>query len=431
MFRKVLVFIFSLGLAFSSPQDLINAYCDGKTPCYLCTDGSEIKECINEQLCPIGIVSCSITYETLFEIDKPYEPCNCCFGCLCNNPPGFVFNGGKPLSAGVYYTSVVKTFTSPITTKYSINFSAKSYVYSAACSLSSAFPYYAFAVEAFINGAWRIVGVWGNTSAIKGYISTYLDYMVKQGTSMRIVLYSYSPSGSKYVAVIGTLKVLKGVPMCPYGNPCVLQEKKYVCSKYKCYNPLTTPTQITDTPEGINDKQDDGQITDQGCLGNIYIFNGHDYRCRPPGIQTGFSDCCKKTTTWFGLGQCSETEKYLSQLRSWGELDGKCHYIGEYCSEKWLGVCVQKKKTFCCYSSPLARIIVEAAHQQLGIPWGSPEAPNCRGLTPEEFQKLDFSKIDFSEWINYEIETNIVPTVNTSLSNALNNLKTTVQSTNY
>jgi conjugal transfer mating pair stabilization protein TraN len=29
--------------------------------------------------------------------------------------------------------------------------------------------------------------------------------------------------------------------------------------------------------------------------------------------------------------------------------------------------------------------------------WGSVGAPNCEGLTPEEFQMLDFSKIDLSE----------------------------------
>jgi len=210
-------------------------------------------------------------------------------------------------------------------------------------------------------------------------------------------------------------------------NQCV-RPADWVCplGNYQCYNPANTPTQNTDTPEGANDIQNNGQVTAQGCLGTIYIFNGHDYRCRPPGIQTGFSDCCKKEHTWFGLGMCSQRERYLSRLRAWGQKDGKCHYIGEYCAEKWLGTCVQRKKTFCCYSSPLARIIIEAAHQQLGIPWGDPKHPNCRGLTPEEFQKLDFSKIDFSEWVNYEIQQNIVPSINTSLQNALNNMQTTV-----
>ena len=36
--------------------------------------------------------------------------------------------------------------------------------------------------------------------------------------------------------------------------------------------------------------------------------------------------------------------------------------------------------------------------------WGDPENPNCRGFTPEEFQMLDFSRMDLSEWYE-DIET--------------------------
>nr|WP_285948964.1 hypothetical protein [Campylobacter jejuni] len=36
---------------------------------------------------------------------------------------------------------------------------------------------------------------------------------------------------------------------------------------------------------------------------------------------------------------------------------------------------------------------------QLGKGWGSEEGPQCKGFTPEEFQKLDFSEIDLSEFI--------------------------------
>jgi len=137
-------------------------------------------------------------------------------------------------------------------------------------------------------------------------------------------------------------------------------------------------------------------------------------RCRPPGTQTGGSNCCRKTTTWFGLGRCNETERQLAALRSWGQLDGNCHYVGEYCAEEWFDVCVQRKKTYCCFS--------EQGRPQLGIGWGTPEAPNCRGFTAQEFQKLDFSRIDFSEWIEEEVRKNIAPTIETNISNVVNQL---------
>jgi len=202
----------------------------------------------------------------------------------------------------------------------------------------------------------------------------------------------------------------KGNLQCPYNvsaggskiYPCQPYKGKYYCSKYSsaCRNAADTSfaMQNLDTSQGANDKHNDGEVAESGCLGTVYIFNGRDLRCRPPGFQTGFSNCCKKTKTWFGLGYCKESEKQLAALRSWGKLDGQCHYVGSYCAVKVFGVCLQKKKTYCCFNSVLARIVQEQGRQQLGIDWGSPKFPNCRGFTPEEFQRIDFSKIDFSEW---------------------------------
>ncbi len=58
-----------------------------------------------------------------------------------------------------------------------------------------------------------------------------------------------------------------------------------------------------------------------------------------------------------------------------------------------------KKKSFCCFNSKLGRIFNEQERPQLGKGWGSAEGPQCRGFAPEEFQKLDFSEIDLSEFI--------------------------------
>jgi hypothetical protein len=202
---------------------------------------------------------------------------------------------------------------------------------------------------------------------------------------------------------------------CPLGSsyPCINTGSNYYCSPYQCVDiDDQSNTQNTDTTEGANNKTNDGPTDSNGaCLGIVRIFNGQDLRCRPPGIQTGWSDCCKKTKTWFGLGQCTTTEQRLAKLRTtiqyrgqdrdYTAADANCHYVGSYCAQKikFIG-CVQKKKTFCCFSSPLARIVQEQGRPQLGKGWGDPKNPDCSGFTIYEFQKLDFSKIDFSEWIN-------------------------------
>ncbi|MFH1671884.1 MAG: conjugal transfer protein TraN [Pseudomonadota bacterium] len=56
---------------------------------------------------------------------------------------------------------------------------------------------------------------------------------------------------------------------------------------------------------------------------------------------------------------------------------------------------------YCCFNSKLARIVHEQGRPQLQgdiSSWGGAESPNCRGFTPEEFQMLDFARIDLSEW---------------------------------
>jgi len=354
---------------------------------------------------------------------------------------------------------------------------------------------------------------------------------------------------------------------CPFpGVPCTLQDGEWVCS-----------TEITEEcsgeqPGGEDDEpdlvpgglEDDGEISEDGtCLGTVYIFNGKKMRCRKPGIQTGFQNCCdeaqgkiyddtgslhgtfktvksaiaaisaakqvvkvgyyaikiaegayvfdsvtgtlfdvtsQKVVTTFsttsaeakalasvaegmnldvavqtagmeylknldpnvvasivglatsmliddpilqatvnlaaqiaipllfgttpnpvGLalavlslimallgGGCDEQDVLTSTLKE----SGYCHYVGDRCTKKFLGTCLQKIKVYCCFNSKLARIIHEQGRPQLKTfnGWGSAKNPVCRGFTPEEFQALDFSKMDLSEYYA-DIERNVAKDV--------------------
>jgi len=124
------------------------------------------------------------------------------------------------------------------------------------------------------------------------------------------------------------------------------------------------------------------------------IFKGEDLRCSKAIL--GFSNCCK-IDGWgqdIGLDQCSTNEQRLALSRK----GGLCHYVGSYCSNRNLFGCTSRKETHCCFKSKLARIIHEQGRVQLGINWGSSEAPNCTGISIEQLQSLDFSQIDFSEF---------------------------------
>ena len=54
-----------------------------------------------------------------------------------------------------------------------------------------------------------------------------------------------------------------------------------------------------------------------------------------------------------------------------------CTYLGSYCKTDAIGLCVEKREAYCCFNSPLSRIIQEQVRPQLGMSWGSSEAPQC------------------------------------------------------
>jgi conjugal transfer mating pair stabilization protein TraN len=102
---------------------------------------------------------------------------------------------------------------------------------------------------------------------------------------------------------------------------------------------------------------------------------------------------------------CESSELTLDSDR---QLD-ECHYVGTYCSQSLLGVCLESKESYCCYASPLSRIIQEQARSQLGLGFGTSKDPNCGGLTIAQINDINWSEVDLSEWISIEESAGIFP----------------------
>ncbi|MBO9579572.1 MAG: conjugal transfer protein TraN [Sphingobium sp.] len=100
----------------------------------------------------------------------------------------------------------------------------------------------------------------------------------------------------------------------------------------------------------------------------------------------------------FLFSGCDQQDMETAMLNG----SGMCHEVGSYCTSSFLGICLQKARGYCCFNTKLGRIIQEQGRPQLksfnGVGWGTPKKPMCRGFTPEEFQALDFSKMDLSEY---------------------------------
>ncbi|EDL8432090.1 conjugal transfer protein TraN [Salmonella enterica subsp. diarizonae] len=128
---------------------------------------------------------------------------------------------------------------------------------------------------------------------------------------------------------------------------------------------------------------------------NVRAFTGEAQHCKKMAV--GFNNCCKDSG-WgqdVGLSSCSSEEKALGKAK-----DKKLTvYVGEYCSKKVLGVCLEKKRGYCVFDSKLARIVQEQGRRdQLGVGFGKGKSPDCRGITVDELQRLDFGVMNFSDF---------------------------------
>lgn len=93
---------------------------------------------------------------------------------------------------------------------------------------------------------------------------------------------------------------------------------------------------------------------------------------------------------------CSQEEALLAMKRGAGLCSPK---IEEWCTKKILGVCITRKRSYCCYNSKIARIINTQGREQLGWGWGNGRNPSCEGFNEIQLQSIDFSRIDMSEFV--------------------------------
>jgi conjugal transfer mating pair stabilization protein TraN len=91
--------------------------------------------------------------------------------------------------------------------------------------------------------------------------------------------------------------------------------------------------------------------------------------------------------------KCTQEEYELNSNRALKQ----CHLVGSYKKGKFVKT---KYFSYCCYNSPLARILQEQIQPQFGNKgFGTAQNPTCGALSVDEFAKVDWSKVDLSEWI--------------------------------
>ncbi len=134
---------------------------------------------------------------------------------------------------------------------------------------------------------------------------------------------------------------------------------------------------------------------------HITLLAGQAQECVENALD--YKNCCalKGWGVHFKMAQCSDEERKLAEARQHALVVP----VGRYCAKRtsWPGgsVCRSHHEVFCVFGSKLARLIQTQGRAQLGWSFGSVDGdtakPDCAGFSPEQFQKLNFASMDFSE----------------------------------
>jgi len=200
----------------------------------------------------------------------------------------------------------------------------------------------------------------------------------------------------------------------PSSAPCSAREQVYSCTNTSTQILATSVCSATMCLDGACFTLDPSQ-DNSAELGNAFaalsiakvgggdyasakdlkIMGGQRRRCRKSVL--GFRNCCKDSG-WgisMGLAQCDANEVQLIQQQT----AKACHYVGTYCSDKtFFGTCLTKAMMYCCFEGPLGRIVNEAGRPQVPKGWGTAKNPDCSGFTVAQFQLLDLSSVDFTDF---------------------------------
>jgi conjugal transfer mating pair stabilization protein TraN len=81
------------------------------------------------------------------------------------------------------------------------------------------------------------------------------------------------------------------------------------------------------------------------------------------------------------IWECEQSEYELAAKKSLRS----CVYLGTWCTghKEW-NLCIGEKESYCCFSSPLARILQEQIRPQLGMSFGDKKDPRLQGDTHRE-----------------------------------------------
>jgi conjugal transfer mating pair stabilization protein TraN len=180
------------------------------------------------------------------------------------------------------------------------------------------------------------------------------------------------------------------------------ESKKIVCKGIPCIDGNCVDKSYNmdaDMMESVSQLYSVSQMKEIGSMMSNIFPGTHNYCRKKPN---GTMNCCKGAGWLKQLGAgCSSDEQILHKKRA------KNLCIGldppQKSGTKPFHV---TKHHFCCFGNLFTKVFQMQARKQLGKNFGSGKSPDCKGIALQEIVKLDFEKMDFSEFA-HEVQKNM------------------------
>ena len=191
------------------------------------------------------------------------------------------------------------------------------------------------------------------------------------------------------------------------------------CADGKC--DLTSPDVSDDINEGVSRLGAVSGTAQEVAANQVNsyqaaIFRGVYQECEK--YPLGFRDCCIDSGSLDWMIHCPWQ---LQQLQK-AKLEQRVVYLGHYKPHRFSAT----HYGFCVFPTKLAGIVqIQGRYAQLGIGFGSVWHPDCRGVTPQELERINFKALNLSEIVAELIGKKNVPqdaamdAVNTTHVNAM------------
>lgn len=128
--------------------------------------------------------------------------------------------------------------------------------------------------------------------------------------------------------------------------------------------------------------------TNQVDSGVAKIFAGTSLECEK--YPLGTRDCCTDSGWGDWVLHCPKEMQALQKAKA----EERVVFVGEY--DDWILDSVTHY-VYCVFPSQLSSIVqIQGRGAQLHIPFGTPKKPDCRGMTPEELERIAFDQLNLS-----------------------------------